>query len=107
LPICRSIVRWLSAVELMRGHTVAHPLRERGWELLMTAQHQAGDVSGALATYRAARTTLVDGLGIEPGPTLHALQRSILQRSILEDEPITTSGQPGRPGRLRRAARLR
>jgi len=73
-----SLDRTPAVVTLMREQTAAHPLRERGWELLMTAQYRTGDVCGALATYRAARTALVDGLGIEPGPALRALQRSIL-----------------------------
>jgi DNA-binding SARP family transcriptional activator len=55
-----------------------HPLRERLVAGLMLALYRAGRHSEALAAYRAARTRLVEGLGLEPGPELRDLERRIL-----------------------------
>ena len=45
-----------------------HPMRESFWALLMAAQYRAGRQGEALASYRRARATLADELGVEPGP---------------------------------------
>jgi DNA-binding SARP family transcriptional activator len=55
-----------------------HGMRERLWSQLMRALYHSGRQAEALATYRLAHTTLVEQLGIEPGPALRELQRSIL-----------------------------
>jgi DNA-binding SARP family transcriptional activator len=55
-----------------------HPLRERFCAQLMLALYRAGRQAEALAAYRTARSRLVDELGIEPGPQLQSLERSIL-----------------------------
>ena len=44
------------------------PLRERRWAILALAQYRCGRQAEALRTSRRARRTLVDELGIEPGP---------------------------------------
>jgi len=59
--------------------TSRHPYRERFWEQLMLALYRAGRQSDALRAYHQARATLSDGLGVEPGPALQAIQRRILQ----------------------------
>ena len=46
----------------------------------MLALYRAGRQADALDAYRAARTTLVAGLGIEPGPELRRLERAILDQ---------------------------
>jgi DNA-binding SARP family transcriptional activator/tetratricopeptide (TPR) repeat protein len=54
------------------------PVRERPRELLMLALYRSGRQADALRAYRDARETLVDELGIEPGPALRALENKIL-----------------------------
>lgn len=55
-----------------------YPLRERLYVLLIQAQSQAGRRADALGTYRRARRTLIDELGVEPGRELKALHDRVL-----------------------------
>jgi DNA-binding SARP family transcriptional activator len=55
-----------------------HRLHERLHCQLMLALYRSGRQAEALSAYQAARETLVDELGIEPGPGLQQLQRAIL-----------------------------
>ena len=57
-----------------------HPLRERLWTQLMLALYRSGRQADAVAAYREARRTLVEELGLEPGPELQALYGSILRQ---------------------------
>ncbi|MCG5437181.1 AfsR/SARP family transcriptional regulator, partial [Micromonospora foliorum] len=66
--------------ELLQGFVGQHPGRERAWGQLMTACARGGDTAGAVATYRAARTALVEGFGVEPSADLTALFRAVLRR---------------------------
>ncbi len=74
----------------LRAFVDSEPLRERARAQLMLALYRAGRQSDALAEYRAARETLVDEIGIEPGPALQALERSILQ----QDESLAAPTAP-------------
>jgi DNA-binding SARP family transcriptional activator len=85
-----------------------HPLNETLRELLMLALYRAGRPTDALEAYRAARQTLVQELGIEPGESLRELHRHILddaaetpsraQLAVKTDEPTAarsaTAGGP-------------
>jgi DNA-binding SARP family transcriptional activator len=59
----------------------AHPLRERLWAHLMLALYRDGRQAEALETYRRARKTLAEEVGIEPSAELRALEHSILNQA--------------------------
>ena len=61
----------------------AHPLREQLRGNLMLALYQCARQAEALAAFHDARRTLIDELGIEPGPELQALYGSILRQERL------------------------
>jgi DNA-binding SARP family transcriptional activator len=56
------------------------PLREGLRGLLMLALYRSGRQADALEAYRRTRETLLDQLGIEPGPALQQLERAILRQ---------------------------
>ena len=64
-----------------------HPLREHLRAQLMLALYRAGRQAEALEAYQAARTALVEGLGIEPGPALRELHQRILTQDSALDLP--------------------
>ncbi len=70
-----------------------HPLRERLRGQLMLALYRSGRQAEALEAYAAARRTLVDELGIEPGRTLQQLEQAILQQSP-ELDPAPPAAEP-------------
>jgi DNA-binding SARP family transcriptional activator len=64
-----------------------HPLREGLRAQLMVALYRTGRQADALEQYQSARRTLVDELGIEPGPALQELERGILRQDASLDLP--------------------
>jgi len=66
----------------------ANPLRERLRGQLMLALYRSGRQGDALAAYRAARRTLVEELGIEPGRSLRVLEAAILRQDPALDAPV-------------------
>ncbi|GAB3467795.1 BTAD domain-containing putative transcriptional regulator [Actinophytocola sediminis] len=87
-----------------------HPLRERPRELLMLALHRCGRTAEALATYREARETLVDELGIEPSPPLRRLHDQILADDPALRPSVRSAAESGTvragPALVGRAAEL-
>ena len=63
-----------------QGLVTAEPLRERRWAILALAQYRCGRQGDALRSLTRARRTLVDELGIDPGPDLVALEDAILRQ---------------------------
>ena len=66
----------------------SNPYRERAWAQLMLALYQAGRTADALAAFGRARQLLATELGLEPGPELRDLERSILTH----DPRLLTAG---------------
>jgi DNA-binding SARP family transcriptional activator len=64
----------------LQALVAAEPLRERLREQLMLALYRQGRHADALAAYRAARSTLMEQLGVEPNPDLRALEAAILRQ---------------------------
>ena len=94
-----------------------HPQRERLTGQLMLALYRSGRQADALETYRDARRTLVDELGVDPSPALQELERRILNQdvaleatagtgSIRRPLPAPSSPLVGRADELRQVAAL-
>ncbi|WP_083914279.1 AfsR/SARP family transcriptional regulator [Nocardia concava] len=64
-------------LELQRA-VEACPLREQFWAQLMTALYRSRRKAEALDAFQAARTRLIDELGVDPGPDLQALHQAML-----------------------------
>ncbi|MGH9260708.1 MAG: AfsR/SARP family transcriptional regulator, partial [Acidimicrobiales bacterium] len=71
-----------------------HPLRERLWELLITALYRSGRQADALAAYQRVRRILADELGIEPSTPLRQLEHQVL----LQDAGLAAPSTSPRPG---------
>ena len=72
-----------------------HPYRERLHALRMLALYRTGRQADALAAYQAARASLDEGLGIDPGPDLQALELAILNQDPSLAPPPQASATPG------------
>lgn len=70
----------------------AHPYQERLRELLMLALYRAGRQAEALEAYQAARRSLSDELGLEPGQALRDLEAAILRQ-----DASLSAGEPREP----------
>jgi WD40 repeat protein/DNA-binding SARP family transcriptional activator len=70
------------------------PLRERLHAQRMLALYRAGRQSEALDAYREARETLVEQIGVEPGPELQRVQAAVLAQDPSLDAPPPISELP-------------
>ncbi|MGX2995708.1 AfsR/SARP family transcriptional regulator [Streptomyces sp. JNUCC 64] len=74
-----------------------HPLREGLRALYMRALYAAGRQGEALAAYEDLRARLAGDLGVDPGPGISALHRSVLRQDPALAAPGTL-GTPRTPG---------
>jgi DNA-binding SARP family transcriptional activator/tetratricopeptide (TPR) repeat protein len=85
--------RHAELVSELEALTETQPLRERPRAQLMLALYRSGRQADALAAYRDARETLVEELGIEPGPELRKLEAAILR----QDDALLPPDGPAAP----------
>ncbi|WP_329033763.1 AfsR/SARP family transcriptional regulator [Streptomyces sp. NBC_01725] len=84
--------RAAEAVPDLDAHLADHPWREEAWRLLALALYRTDRQGDALAVLRRARSTLVEQLGVDPGPGLRRLEADILA----QDPALrATAGQAG------------
>ena len=76
-----------------------HPLRERFWWQRMLALFRSGRVDEALRGYATVRETLLDELGMDPGPELQELHQRILQ----QDPTLELAAPTPQPAAIRRS----
>lgn len=82
----------------LRDLTAEHPVHERFHAQLIEALARSGRQAEALETYRQAWRTLMDELGIEPGPQLQRLHQQILDGDpTLATPPPAPAGLPSPP----------
>jgi WD40 repeat protein/DNA-binding SARP family transcriptional activator len=79
--------RHLDVVGELRQLVASEPTRERLAGQLMLALYRCGRQAEALDAYTATRHTLVDEIGVEPGPELRRLQDAILRQDPSLDAP--------------------
>ena len=73
------------------------PYRERLREQQILALYRAGRQKEALDAYRDARRTLLDELGVDPGPALQELERGILRHDEALAAPAPTARRTSLP----------
>lgn len=85
-----TLLKWMKArlalgeredvIPTLRELVADRPLDESLWCMLATTLHSLGRTGEALEACAEARKTLVDQLGIEPGPELKRVQHAILNQ---------------------------
>jgi len=90
IDLLLTLGRHLEAVGELSALVSEQPLRERFHEQLVLAMYRCGRQADALRAFEAARSTLVDELGLDPGPALQAMERKVLsQDPSLDWQPLT------------------
>ncbi|MFB8350786.1 AfsR/SARP family transcriptional regulator [Streptomyces niveus] len=94
------------AVPDLDAHLADHPWREDAWRLLALALYRTDRQGDALAVLRRARSTLVEQLGVDPGPGLRRLEADILAQDPALGATAGQAGRAGQAGPTETAARL-
>ncbi|MBP2583636.1 putative ATPase/DNA-binding SARP family transcriptional activator [Streptomyces sp. PvR006] len=81
----------------LTGLTTAHPYDEPFHAQLIRALRAEGRHADALAAFDAARRTLADALGTDPGPELAALHRELLAGPAPAPAPVPAPVRTGTP----------
>src|SRR4051812_45953275 len=99
--------RHREALAEIDGLLAAEPLREPLHARRVLALYRGGRQADALEAYRKARRTLIEQIGVEPGPELRRLHDAVLRQDAALDPP----GDGSRPtplfGRAEELERLR
>jgi DNA-binding SARP family transcriptional activator len=98
--------RHAQAVGDLERLVAEQPLRERPRGLHMLALYRSGRQAEALEAYRAARSVLVEELGVEPGRELQELHRRILEQDPALDAAGGAVAAPGDGGMVGRETEL-
>jgi WD40 repeat protein/DNA-binding SARP family transcriptional activator len=77
--------RHAALVGELRQLVADHPTQERLVDQLMVALYRCGRQAEALEAYRNARQTLVDEIGVEPGPELRRRHEEVLRHDASLD----------------------
>ena len=72
--------RHREAIGALGDLIAAQPLHERFHEQVVLALYRCGRQADALRAYEVARVTLLDELGLDPGPALKVLEQQILNQ---------------------------
>jgi YVTN family beta-propeller protein len=89
-----------SLVAELETLVAAHPYREGLRAQLMLALYRSGRQAEALETYRRARRTFAEELGIEPGTRLQELEGAILRHDSSLEAPVAEAGWAGEDERI-------
>jgi predicted ATPase/DNA-binding SARP family transcriptional activator len=81
--------RHQSLVGEVQALVTQHPFRERLWASLVTCLYRSDRQADALAACRDARRLFAAELGIDPGPRLRQLERSVLRQDSSLAAPAT------------------
>jgi YVTN family beta-propeller protein len=85
----------------------SNPGRERLIGQYMLALYRCGRQGDALAAYRDARRSIVEELGIEPGPELRRLEGAVLAQDPALELPRTEAERPPPAPAVRKSRALR
>jgi YVTN family beta-propeller protein len=96
-----------SLVAELEKLVAAHPYREGLLAQLMLAFYRSGRQAEALQTYRRARRTFSEELGIEPSPRLRELEGAILRHDSSLTPPTSETPHPQEEKRADRVSRKR